>query len=87
MTADRGRVLVQPGATLTAAQVFERLPNQPVVTIAGVVADFGVTKPTAGRAVDALVAAGVLVEMTGRKRDRRYGYGAYLRILRAGTEL
>ena len=65
VTADRGRVLEQPGATLTAVQVFERLPNQPVVTVSGVVADVGVTKQTVGRAIDALVAARVLVEVTG----------------------
>jgi hypothetical protein len=34
-----------------------------------------------------LVAAGVLVETTGRKRDRSFVYRGYLDRLRAGTEL
>ena len=34
-----------------------------------------------------LVEAGVLVETTGRKRDRIFFYNAYLDVLRAGTEL
>jgi hypothetical protein len=45
------------------------------------------TKPTAGRAIDTLTAAGVLVETTGRKRDRWYAYQTYLARLRVGTEL
>jgi hypothetical protein len=45
------------------------------------------TKPTAGRAIELLVAAGVLVEMTGKKRGRSFGYRSYLDRLRVGTEL
>jgi hypothetical protein len=37
--------------------------------------------------VSALVEAGVLVETTGRRRDRMFGYAAYLDRLRVGTEL
>ena len=33
------------------------------------------------------VAAGVLVESTGKKRDRSYAYRAYLDRLKVGTEL
>jgi hypothetical protein len=45
------------------------------------------TKPTARRAIELLVAAGVLAETTGRKRDRSYVYRGYLDRLRVGTEL
>jgi hypothetical protein len=45
------------------------------------------TKPTAGRAIELLVAAGVLAETTGKKRDRSFVYQAYLDRLRVGTEL
>jgi len=45
------------------------------------------TKPTAGRAIELLVAADVLVETTGKKRDRSYVYQGYLDRLRVGTEL
>lgn len=34
-----------------------------------------------------LVAAGVLVETTGKKRDRSFVYRAYIDRLRVGTEL
>jgi hypothetical protein len=45
------------------------------------------TRPTAGRAIDLLVRAGVLQEISGRKRDRTFAYRSYLDRLRAGTEL
>lgn len=45
------------------------------------------TKRTAGRAIEALEAAGVLVETTGKERDRVYAYQAYLDRLREGTGL
>ena len=40
-----------------------------------------VTKPTAGKAIDLLIAAGILVEVGGRKRDRQYRYERYIRLL------
>jgi Fic family protein len=87
VTADRSRVLAAPTTSVAAARLFELLPEHPVVTIGRVVELLGTTKPTAGKAVRTLVDAGVLVETTGRRRDRMYGYAAYLDRLRAGTEL
>jgi hypothetical protein len=55
--------------------------------VQSVVEALGTTKPTAVRAIDALVNAGVLAETTGRQRDRIYAYQTYLNRLRAGTEL
>ena len=67
--------------------MFELLPRHPIVTVAFAIERLGVSKPTGGRAVDALVEAGVLVETTGKKRDRAWAYQAYLELLRVGTEL
>ncbi|HHH29201.1 MAG TPA: Fic family protein [Polyangiaceae bacterium] len=87
VTADRQRVIHHTGVNLLAVQLFERLPSRPIVTAPWVVEALATTKPTAGRAIEALEAAGVLVETTGKKRDRVYAYQAYLDRLRAGTEL
>lgn len=87
MTADRTRVLAQEGSSVAALRLFELLPQRPVVTVASVMKAIDTTKPTAGRAIESLVGAGVLVETTGRKRDRSYVYRSYLDRLRAGTEL
>ena len=87
VSADRERVLQQPGVTLLAVQLFERLPRRPIITAPWVVAALDTTKPTAGRAIEALLNAGVLLETTGKKRDRVYAYQAYLDQLRQGTDL
>ena len=84
---DRDRVLTARGASLTSARLLESLPRHPVVTIPGVVKMLETTKPTATKSIELLEALGILREMTGRKRDRAYGYAAYLDRLRAGTEL
>ena len=45
------------------------------------------SKPTARRAIETLAEIGILVETTGKKRDRNYVYRAYIEGLRTGTEL
>jgi len=87
VTSDRNRVLTNADVSVISLRLFELLPRHPVVTIASVMNLLETTKPTAGRAVDTLVASGVLVETTGKKRDRSFSYRAYLDRLRAGTEL
>ena len=87
VAADRARVLAHEGMSLVALRLFELLPRHPVVTVASVVKLVETTKPTAGRAIELLMAAGVLVETTGKKRDRSFVYRGYLDRLRVGTEL
>jgi Fic family protein len=86
---NRGRAdaLANPETTVTAARLFEELPRHPMVTVASAVKLLGSTKPTVNKAITALVNAGILVETTGRRRDRLFGYKAYLDLLREGTEL
>ena len=43
--------------------------------------------PTATEAIESLCAAGILMETSGRKRDRLYAYRRYLDLLKEGTEL
>jgi hypothetical protein len=57
------------------------------VSVASVTKLLDTSKPTAARAIDMLAAAGVLVETTGKKRDRWYSYQGYVERLRAGTDL
>lgn len=87
VTADRQRVIHRSDVNMLAVQLLERLPSRPIVTAPWVVEEMSTTKPTAGRAIEALEAAGVLVETTGKKRDRVYAYQAYLDRLREGTGL
>jgi len=87
VSADRSRVLARDTTSIAAARLFELLPKHPIVTVAGAVKLIRTTKPTATRAIEALVAAGVLVEITGRRRDRSFVYQAYVDRLRIGTDL
>lgn len=87
VAADRSRVLARSGMSVIALRVFELLPRHPIVSVASVIAMVRTTKPTAGRAIDSLISAGVLVETTGKRRDRTFAYRAYLDRLRVGTEL
>jgi Fic family protein len=84
---DRARVLAHDGMSLSALRLFELLPRHPIVTVASVMKLVETSKPTAGKAIELLVATGVLVESTGKKRDRSYAYRAYLDLLKVGTEL
>lgn len=87
VNADRQRVLVTPGSTVVAARLFEMLPQHPILRIATAVALLDTTRPTATKAMTALVDAGVLQEISGKKRDRSYGYTAYIERLKVGTGL
>ena len=84
---DRERLLGRPDTELMTVRLFERLPTHPIVTSASVMRLLITSRPTAGRALDALVDAGILVETTGKRRDRTFAYEGYLQRLREGTEV
>jgi len=83
---DRAAALAHPATTVTAARLFEELPKHPIVTVSSGTELLAATKPTVGKAINALVEAGILVESTGRRRDRVFNYAAYLDLLREDTE-
>jgi Fic family protein len=85
-SADRTRLLSGRSTSVAGIRLFELLPAHPIITVAQAGKLLKTTKPTATKAVTGLVDAGVLVETTGRRRDRAYSYQAYLDLLRAGTE-
>lgn len=78
---DRRALLASSGATVTAIQLFELLPEHPVITMPLVTRLLSTSKPTASKAIDLLIKVGILVEVGDRKRDRLYRYGHYLRLL------
>lgn len=82
---DRGRLSKRKETTVTALRLFELLPNHPIVTLPTAMELLETTQPTAGKAVDALCKAGVLREITGKRRDRVYAYQAYLDVLGKDT--
>lgn len=87
VATDRSRVLASATNSISAVRLFELLPRHPVVTVASAMKMIEASKPTATRAIGMLIEAGILVETTGRRRDRSFSYQAYLDLLRVGTEL
>jgi DNA-binding MarR family transcriptional regulator len=75
------------GTSVVAVRLFAVLPRHPVVSVASVIERLAVSKSTVVRAVEALEKVGVLVETTGKRRDRSWIYQRYLDRLRVGAEL
>lgn len=86
INTDRTKVLSMHSTSVAGIRLFELLPSHPIITVTKTVGLLKTTKPTAIKAISGLVNAGILVETTGRSRDRAYGFEAYLNLLRAGTE-
>ncbi|MHB8902428.1 MAG: Fic family protein [Thermoguttaceae bacterium] len=83
---DRQRFLQHDAATLSAVRLLDLLPDHPMITLADGIELLGLTKPTANKAIAALRAAGILHEVSGKRRNRVYSYDAYLKVLSEGTE-
>ncbi|HSW40300.1 MAG TPA: Fic family protein [Acidobacteriota bacterium] len=86
-STDRAKVVAGSSTSVAGIRLFELLPSHPIITVAEAVKLLKTTKPTATKAVSGLVDAEVLVEVTGRRRDRAFSYEAYLNLLRAETDL
>lgn len=81
VSEDRQTLIAMPRATVTSIQLFEQLPEHPVITMRLVTRILSTSKPTAGKSIDVLIKAGILVEIGDRKRDRLYRYANYFRLL------
>jgi Fic family protein len=83
---DRVRLLAHDGVSVSALRLLGHLSTHPVVTVASVMTLIDATKPTAGKAIELLVEAKILLESTGKKRDRVFVYQSFLERLEVGGE-
>jgi hypothetical protein len=67
--------------TVSAIQLFEALPKDPVISMPLVTRLLRTTKPTAGKAIELLQSADILKEVGARQRDRLYRYEPYVDLL------
>ena len=81
VNSDRKILLSAESITVSAIQLFELLPEHPVISTPLVTRLLDTTKPTAGKAIELLQQSDVLRELGDRKRDRIYCYSSYLEIL------
>ena len=75
---DRTRLLDSGNAAPATYRLFERLPSMPRLTVEHAATALGVSFPTANAAIKTLAGLGVLVESTGKKKNRSFGYVAYI---------
>jgi Fic family protein len=83
--SDRARAGAAKGAA-TVIRLHDHLRTHPHISAAGITKSLEITVPTAQAAINELVKAGILRELTGGTYNRRYVYAAYLNILSEGTE-
>lgn len=76
LAGDEAKVRALGRAAYSALDLFHLLAERLIVSIAEASAQLGQTVPTAGAAMERLVAAGAAREVTGRARDRRFAYRA-----------
>lgn len=71
----------------SALLVYRALQERPIASLVHVVEHSGLSFPAASSGMRALERLGVVRELTGKKRNRLFGYVAYLSILNEGTEV
>ena len=81
VAADRRRLLQSAKAGPASYRLFERLPMMPRFTIERVRQQLDTSFPTATAAVKVLEDLGIVMEMTGQKKNRSYSYHAYVELL------
>lgn len=73
-------------ATSTVIRVFRRLCERPLATLNQICEQTGLTFPATARAMQTLEQLGIVVEITGHRRNRVFAYQEHLNILSEGTE-
>lgn len=81
VATDRRRLLAAPRAGAVSLRLFELLPVMPRFTIEQVRQKLATSFPTATAAVKLLEDLGIVTELTGQKKNRSFGYQAYVDLL------
>ena len=84
---DRDRIAASSDRAGSALRLHEILQVQPFATSKQLGERTGLTAPTVNATLVELERLGIVVEVTGRRRGRVFGYSAYVAILNEGTEL
>jgi Fic family protein len=84
--ADTRRTQAIGRGAANALRVLTALRQRPVLSLKQLCLTSAMTFPTAGKAMQHLVATGVARELTGQRRNRVFVYDAYLAILNEGGE-
>lgn len=80
------RLHARQDATVLSLRLFERLPQNPIVTVNRAVPLLECSRPAAAKALRVLEAAGVLEALDASKKNRAVMFREYLDLLRVGTD-
>lgn len=86
--ADRKKVEATLGnrAAPSALKILGQLQKRPVLAVKDLLGPLALSAPTANLALSNLEKAGIIREITGRRRNRLFAYKDYLAILEEGME-
>jgi len=83
---DQNRIQGQGRVAGSALRVHQVLKERPILSLQEVRRRAGLSFPAAASGMKVLTALRVARELTGRKRNRLFGYDRYMAILNEGTE-
>lgn len=83
---DQARIQRMGRAAGSALRVHQALRERPIGAIQALANGAGLSFPTASAGMTVLENLGIARELTGKKRNRLFGYDRYLAILGEGTE-
>ena len=83
---DQSRVQQRGRAAGSALRIHQALQERPIMSLQKLVDRTNLSFPAVSAGMKILEELGVAHELTGRKRNRLFGYGRYLAILSEGTE-
>ena len=86
VNADRERVVSLGRAAGSAARLHDLVTRQILFTIPEAARQLGLSEVTTGKAAAHLETLGILIETTGKARNRVFVYDRYLNLLQEGTE-
>ncbi len=84
--ADRKRVQAIGRPSLSALRVHEYMQRKPLIVIGPAARELHLSVPTVTSSLAQLTELGIVVEITGRARDRVFAYRRFLDLISAGTE-
>ena len=85
--ADQARIRLRGRAASSALRVHAVLRERPVTSLPQAAEAAGLSYTTAAAGMRVLTELDIAQELTGRQRDRLFGYREYIAILNEGTEL
>ncbi len=84
---DRSRIQEIGKAAGSAMRVHYALQKRPVLPVSEAVRITKLSDPTVTQAFLSLTKLGIVRELTGKKRNRIFGYASYIKLLNEGTEV